>query len=42
MRRILLTGAGPRGFVGQNLAPILRERYEVYTPSSQELNLCDS
>lgn len=41
MRRILLTGAGPRGFVGQNLAPILRERYEVYTPSSQELNLCD-
>lgn len=41
MRRILLTGAGPRGFIGRNLAPALRERYEVFTPSSQELNLCD-
>lgn len=41
MRRILLTGAGPRGFVGRNLAPRLRERYEVFTPSSRELDLCD-
>ena len=41
MRRILLTGAGPHGFVGRNLAPALRERYEVFTPSSRELNLCD-
>lgn len=41
MRRILLTGAGPHGFVGRNLAPVLRERYEVFTPSSRELNLCD-
>lgn len=41
MRRILLTGAGPRGFVGRNLAPALKERYEVFTPSSGELNLCD-
>nr|WP_325203982.1 NAD(P)-dependent oxidoreductase [uncultured Oscillibacter sp.] len=41
MKRILLTGAGPRGFVGRNLAPALGERYEVFTPSSRELNLCD-
>lgn len=41
VRRILLTGAGPHGFIGRNLAPALRERYEVFTPSSRELNLCD-
>lgn len=41
MRRILLTGAGPHGFVGRNLAPALKERYEVFTPSSRELDLCD-
>ena len=41
MKRILLTGAGPHGFIGRNLAPALRERYEVFTPSSRELNLCD-
>ncbi len=41
MKRILLTGAGPHGFIGRNLAPVLREQYEVFTPSSQELNLCE-
>lgn len=41
MKRILLTGAGPHGFIGRNLAPLLRQRYEVFTPSSRELNLCD-
>ena len=41
MKRILLTGAGPHGFVGRNLAPALRERYEVFAPSSRELDLCD-
>lgn len=41
MKRVLLTGAGPHGFIGRNLAPALREQYEVFTPSSQELNLCD-
>lgn len=41
MRRILLTGAGPHGFIGRNLAPALGERYEVFTPSSRELDLCD-
>ncbi len=41
VKRILLTGAGPHGFIGRNLASALGERYEVFTPSSQELNLCD-
>lgn len=40
-KRILLTGAGPHGFIGRNLAPALRERYTVFTPSSRELDLCD-
>lgn len=41
VKRILLTGAGPHGFIGRNIMPALRERYEVFTPSSRELNLCD-
>ena len=41
MKRILLTGAGPHGFIGRNLAPKLREKYELFTPSSRELNLVD-
>ena len=41
MRRILLTGAGSRGFIGRNIAPKLRERYELFTPGSKELNLTD-
>ncbi len=40
-KRILLTGAGPHGFIGRNIAPALRERYTVFTPSSRELDLCD-
>ena len=41
MKRILLTGAGPHGFIGRNIAPPLREKYEMFTPSSRELNLTD-
>ena len=41
MKRILLSGAAPHGFIGRNLAPALRERYAVFTPSSREINLCD-
>ena len=41
MEQILLTGAGSRGFIGRNIAPALKEKYEVWTPSSKELNLCD-
>ena len=41
MRRILLTGAGPHGFIGKNIAPQLRTEYELFTPGSRELNLVD-
>ncbi len=41
MKRILLTGAGPHGFIGRNIAQQLREHYELFTPSSRELNLTD-
>lgn len=40
-KRILLTGAGPHGFIGRNIAPELSKHYELFTPSSQDLNLCD-
>jgi len=40
-RKILLTGAGPRGFVGRNLAESLKDKYELFTPSSRELDLRD-
>lgn len=41
MKRVLLTGAGPRGFVGRNIAPFLAERYTLFTPDSSELDLRD-
>lgn len=41
MKRVLLTGAGPHGFIGRNIAPYFKERYDVFTPSSRELNLLD-
>ena len=41
MKRILLTGAGPHGFIGRNIAPSLGQHYELFTPSSRELNLTD-
>ena len=41
MKQILLTGAGPRGFIGRNLKEQLSDSYELLTPSSSELNLCD-
>ena len=37
MKRILLTGAS--GFIGRNLAEHLRGGYELYCPSSKELDL---
>ena len=41
IKTILITGAGPRGFVGRNMAEALKEKYRLYTPDSEELNLCD-
>lgn len=40
MKRILLTGA--TGFIGRNILPILRERYDVLSPSRALLNLKSS
>lgn len=41
MKNVLLTGAGPRGFIGRNIAPALKEKYNLFTPGSKELDLCD-
>ena len=40
-KKILLTGTGPRGFVGRNLAEALDDKYDLYTPTSKELDLRD-
>ena len=40
MKTILLTGAS--GFIGRNLLPLLRETYDVFAPSRQELDLLDA
>lgn len=40
MKKVLLTGAS--GFVGKNILPLLREKYEVHSPSRQDLELRNS
>lgn len=40
MKRILLTGA--TGFIGKNILPKLREKYDVDAPTRSELDLKDS
>lgn len=40
MKKILITGAS--GFIGRNLCEKLRERYEIYAPTRDELNLLDT
>jgi nucleoside-diphosphate-sugar epimerase len=39
LKKVLLTGAS--GFVGRNIAPILRENTELFTPTRSELDLRD-
>lgn len=39
MKKILLTGS--TGFIGRNILPILKKKYDVYAPSRHELNLLD-
>lgn len=39
MKKILLTGSG--GFIGRNIAEDLRTEYQLYCPSSRELNLLE-
>ncbi|MCD8024219.1 MAG: NAD-dependent epimerase/dehydratase family protein [Candidatus Gastranaerophilales bacterium] len=40
MKNILLTGSG--GFIGKNLKEYLKNKYNLLTPRSFELDLCDS
>lgn len=40
MKKILLTGGS--GFVGRNVFPLLDEKYNVFVPTRQELDLRDS
>lgn len=40
MKRILFTGA--TGFVGKNVIPMLKEKYEIFMPKRNALNLLDS
>jgi len=40
MKKVLLTGS--TGFIGRNILPLLREKYQVYAPSRTELNINDS
>ncbi|MCR5485534.1 MAG: NAD(P)-dependent oxidoreductase [Clostridiales bacterium] len=41
MKKILITGAGKRGFVGKNLKEALCDEYELFTPPHSELELLD-
>ena len=38
--KVLFTGGS--GFIGRNVIPILREKYEVIAPTRSELNLLDT
>lgn len=40
MKNILLTGSG--GFIGSHLKKLLKDKYNLFTPRSYELNLLDS
>lgn len=42
MKRVLITGASRRGFIGRNLREALASRYELFTPSHAELELLDT
>ena len=39
MKNILLTGSG--GFIGSHLKNFLKNKYNLFTPRSYELNLLD-
>lgn len=41
MKRILITGAGPKSFIGRNLKESLLDDFEVFAPSHAELELLD-
>lgn len=39
MKNILITGGGPNGFIGRNLAETLKTRYRVFAPSHAQLDI---
>jgi GDP-L-fucose synthase len=41
MKKILITGAGPHGFIGRNIKEALEERFELFAPSASEVDLLD-
>ena len=41
MKRLLITGTGERSFVGRNLSEALRDKYDLYTTTSKDLDLTD-
>ena len=42
MKRVLVTGASRRGFIGRNLKEALAGQYELFTPAHAELELLDT
>ncbi|MFH1513035.1 MAG: NAD-dependent epimerase/dehydratase family protein [Bacillota bacterium] len=42
MKRVLITGASRRGFIGRNLKEALARQYELFTPTHAELELLDT
>lgn len=40
MQKVLFTGG--TGFVGKNILPLLKEKYDIYAPTRQELDLKDT
>jgi UDP-glucose 4-epimerase len=42
MKRVLITGASRRGFIGRNLKEALGGQYELFTPTHAELDLLDT
>jgi GDP-L-fucose synthase len=41
MKNVLLTGAGPRSFIGRNLRELLAAEYNIFAPPHAELELLD-
>ena len=42
MKRVLITGASRRGFIGRNLKESMGSAYELFTPTHAELELLDT
>jgi len=42
MKRVLLTGAGGRGFIGRTLKEQMASKYDIFAPPHKELDLCEA